>query len=304
VFNRILVPLDGSKLAEQVLPLSCYLAKQFQATLILFHVVEKNAPTEIHGQRHLREAAEAKTYLDRVAQQYSSEKVLIVQDVHEVQEHGVAQTIRDHVRELQADSIVLCAHGHGGLRDIVFGSIAQQVIRQVTIPVLFIRPNSMKDSAVRPIAQILLPLDGSESHEAAIPIATHFAARCQAKVCLVTVVPTPETLPGKEVIAGRFYPNAEALSLDISAQQAENYLHKVAQNLLSHGVTASRKVLRGEVASQVIEAMESESIDLAILATHGHRAFDAHWQGSLAPGLLSKTSLPVILVHVSENSPD
>jgi nucleotide-binding universal stress UspA family protein len=302
MFKRILVPLDGSALAEKVLPLSCYLAEQLQATLILFHVIEKHAPSEIHGQHHLQEVAEARAYLDQIIQEYSSAKVTILQDVHEVQEEGVAQTISDHVRELQTDMIVLCTHGRGGLRDVLFGSIAQQVIRQVTVPVLFMLSGSVKDSGRKPITQILLPLDGSKAHEAAIPIGTYVARQCQARIRLLTVVPTPETLPGKEALAGRFYPNAKTLSLDLSAQQAEHYLSAISTELANQGITVSKIVLRGDVVPILAETIQSGGIDLVIMATHGQFLFDAHWEGSQTARLLSRAPVPVLLVPVSETT--
>ena len=291
-------------MAEKVLPISCYLAEQCQATIILFHVVEKDAPQEIHGQRHLREVDEAGAYLAQIAKQYASEKVSIAQDVHDVQEDGVAQTIRDHVEELQADLIVLCAHGHGGLRDILFGSIAQQVVRQVTVPVLFVRPGMVTDSAVRPVHQVLLPLDGSKSHEAVLPVAAYVAAQCQAKIRLLTVIPTPDTLSGKEALTSRYYPNTKMLSLDISAQQAENYLSGVARDLSSQGVAVSDVVLRGDAASQILDTIETEGIDLVILATHAQSTFNSHWEGSLTPRLFSKTPVPVMLVRVPADHQD
>lgn len=301
MFNRILVPLDGSKLAESVLPFTCALAEQLQASLILFHVIEKRAPSEIHGERHLQEVSEAKTYLDEIAQKYSSAKVSITQDVHEVQEDGVAQTICDHAVELQTDLIALCTHGHGGIRDILVGSIAQQVVRQVTVPVLFIQPDSVKDAEVKPISQILLPLDGMKSHEAAIPIGAFLAKRFQAKVRLLTVIPTRRNLLGKEVVAGRYLPTAKRLTLDISAQEAENYLDSIAKDLSAQGLTVSDVVLRGEAAAKLIETVEAAGIDLVIMATHGLRAFDAQWEGSLTPKLFSETPVPIILVHVAKD---
>ncbi|MDR3573445.1 MAG: universal stress protein [Anaerolineaceae bacterium] len=303
MFNRILVPLDGSNLAEKVLPAASYLAERLQATLILFHVVEKDSPNEIHGQHHLREVAEARAYLDQVARQLSSAQVAVLQDVHEVQEMGVAQTIRDHAEELHSDMIILCAHGNGGLRDMLFGSIAQQVIRQGTIPVLFIRPDMVKDTGMNPIQQILLPLDGSKAHEVAMPVAVYLAAKCEAKIRLLTVVPTAETLPVKGAITGRVSPRMTALTLDISAQQAEEYLHKISHDLLTQGMPVSSVVLRGNAESRLIETIAAEGIDLVVMATHGHSAIDAHWEGSLTPRFLPKTPVPVMLVRgIQDNS--
>jgi nucleotide-binding universal stress UspA family protein len=291
VFKRILVPLDGSKLAEQVLPFARY-------------VVEKDSPDAIHGQRHLREVNEAKAYLDQIAGQFAAEKVAVLQDVHEVQEVGVAQTIKNHGEELQADLIVLCAHGRGGLRDMIFGSIAQQVIRQGSIPVLFIRPNAVKDLAILPIQNILLPLDGMKTHEVAIPVAVSLAEKFEAKLRLLTVIPTSDTLSMKGVIAGRVSPRTTSLTLDISAQQAEDYLRKIAQEILMQGTPVSGEILRGDVQSKLIEMVETERIDLVVMATHGHNVIDARWEASLTPGFLPKTTVPVILVRAIEEDGD
>ena len=297
MFKRILVPLDGSNLAEKVLPFACVLAERLQATLVLFHVVEKAAPGEIHGQHHIREVAEAKAYLTQVTQQLSSTKVSVSQDVHEVQEVGVAQTISNHADELHTDLIVLCAHGNGGLRDVLYGSIAQQVIRQSNVPVLFIRPDTAIDWDKKPIHEILLLLDGSKSHEVAIPVASYLAEKYQAKLCLLTVVPNSDSLAVREAITGRVSPRTTALTLDIGAQQAEAYLSKMAQELSNQGILATGRVLRGEVTSKLIETISTEGIDLVVMATHGHNAIDAHWEGSLTPRFLPKTPVPVMLVR-------
>ncbi len=302
MFKRIFIPLDGSNLAEMVLPCALNLAERLQATLILFHVVEKAAPHAVHGQHHLQDVAEAKDYLDQVASRLSSAGVSISQDVHEVQETGVAQTIRDHSEELQADLIVLCAHGNGGLRDMLFGSIAQQVIRQGTVPVLFIRPETVKDADRKPIQQILLPLDGSKSHEGAIPVAVSLAAKCDAKIRLLTVIPTAETLPIKEAITGRVSPRLTSIALDQSIQQAKDYLQKISQNISAQGVPVSGIILRGDVPTKLMEVITAEGSDLVIMATHGHSAIDAHWEGSLTPRFLPKTSVPVILVRGTEDN--
>jgi nucleotide-binding universal stress UspA family protein len=304
VFKRFLAPLDGSNLAEQVLPYATYLAKQLQATLILFHVVEKDAPDEVHKQRHLREVAEARTYLNQIAERISSTGVTILQDVHEVQEVGVAQTIRDHAEELKTDLVILCAHGNGGLRDMIFGSIAQQVIRQGKIPVLFIRPEKVTDPITKPIRKILIPLDGLKAHEVAIPIAVYLAEKCKAEIRLLTVIPTSETLPIKKAITTRVSPRAVTLSLDISAQQAEEYLQRIIKEISTKGVPVSGIVRRGNVSNEQIEIITSEDIDLVVMATHGTRVLDAHWEGSLTPRFLPKTTIPVILTHGSEENKD
>ena len=65
--RHILIPLDGSTLAESVLPAAAALAEAFAADVTLFHVMEERPPETIHGQQHLREPQQAEAYLERVA---------------------------------------------------------------------------------------------------------------------------------------------------------------------------------------------------------------------------------------------
>lgn len=297
MFKRLLVPLDGSSLAETVLPLARYLSERLGATLILFHVVEKDAPNAIHGQHHLRGVDEAKTYLAHLAAQLVAGGMLVEQHVHEVQQSGVAQMISDHAAELHADLIILCAHGHGGLRAMLFGSIAERVIRHGTLPVLFIRPEHATDPTTHPIRKILLPLDGSKSHEVAIRVADGLTRKLDATLLLLNVVPTSGTVAVKGAITGRVSPRTLALSLDISAQQAEEYLAQIAQSLAVGKQPVVTSVLRGDVAPTLIEAINAESVDLVVMTTHGHGVLDARWDGSLTPSFLPKSPVPVLLVR-------
>ena len=136
MFKRLLVPLDGSSLAESVLPTVVYLAQTIGASVTLIHVIERNAPPEIHGERHLTNSADACTYLASVTDQVFPAEVKVEQHVHSSEVKDVARTITEHVDEFESDLIVMCTHGRGGLRDWLFGSIAQQVIALGPTPIL------------------------------------------------------------------------------------------------------------------------------------------------------------------------
>ncbi len=106
----------------------------------------------------------------------------------------VAQGIVQHVDELAPDLIVMCTHGSGGLRDVLFGSIAQQVVARGTTPVVLIRPTEegVAESFTR--QRLLVPLDGSPEHEGSLPAAVELGYACPAELHLVFVVPTLSTL--------------------------------------------------------------------------------------------------------------
>lgn len=297
MFKRILVPLDGSELAESVIPFASYLARIYTATLVLFHVVEKNTQGAVHGQHHIQQADEAHTYLQKLVEFLTADGILATQDVHEVQEFGVAQTIHDHAVELNTDLIILCAHGKGGLRDLLFGPIAQQVIRQGTIPVLCVRPDCACVDHAGAIRKILLPLDGAPAHEAAIGPAADLARHSGAAIDLLTIVPTADTLPMKDAIASRHSPRATALTLEHFTDQAAEYLDKVASTLTADGISVQTLIARGETAKQMSEVINSGDYDLIVMATHSNTAIDAHWSGNLTPRFLPDTPVPVLLIR-------
>src|SRR2546430_10081690 len=93
---RFLVPLDGSRLAESVLPVVQQMASSFHAQVILLHIVEQHPPTVIHGERHLTGVIQAQTYLEEIAVNLRSSDIPVEIHVHEEKEDNVAHSIVQH----------------------------------------------------------------------------------------------------------------------------------------------------------------------------------------------------------------
>src|SRR5262245_16144765 len=140
MFTHLLVPLDGSSLAETALPAAAYLAHRLPARVTLLHLIERHPPSEIHHDRHLTNAADAEAYLADIKQQAFPADVAVKCHVHTAEIDDVARSIADHINELAPDLIVMCTHGHGGWRRRLFGSKAQQVIALNKTPILLIPP--------------------------------------------------------------------------------------------------------------------------------------------------------------------
>ena len=140
MFKHLLVPLDGSGLAEAILPYAQVWAMRLGARLTLLHITEKHAPASVHGDRHLGSTEEAREYLKMQAQQWTLPGLNVESHVHADEERGVARMVVDQAAELGADLIVLNTHGSSGLREKLLGSIAQQVVHEGRVPVLLIRP--------------------------------------------------------------------------------------------------------------------------------------------------------------------
>lgn len=301
LFNRLLVPLDGSQLAEAVLPVTAYLAGKFNASVALIHIIEENAPKEIHGERHLTSYEEAHAYLETVAKRAFAPEVPVVYHVHTAESSNVARSIVEHVGEFDSDLIVMCTHGRGGLHSWLFGSIAQQVIGTGPCPVLLIQPADEDTNPAFLCQNILVPLDGHPDHEGGLPIAAELARNCSAAVHLVIVIHRRDTLSGARAAISRLMPGATSALLDLVHENASDYLKRLTTPLQEAGLSVSAHVQRGEPAAVVAQQAEEIGADLIVLGTHGKAGMDAFWEGSMTPKIARRSHLPILLVRVRES---
>jgi nucleotide-binding universal stress UspA family protein len=298
MFKHLLVPLDGSRLAEAALPAAAYLAQTLEAPVTLFHVIERDAPQAIHGERHLRDPDEARAYLDEVATRAFPLGLHVERHVHTSEVNDVARSIVAHIGELEPDLIVMCTHGWGGLRNWLFGSIAQQVIGLGRIPILLIQPD--EDGGAPPFScrQLLVPLDGDPEHEQGLPIAAGLARACKAALHLVMVVHTLRTLPGERALTARLLPGATSVWLDLTQQGGQLYLDNHLAQLQAAGLSVRADVHRGDPAKAIVRTARRVNADLIVLGTHGKSGMDAFWSSSVAPQVSSQSYVPLLLVPV------
>ena len=111
-----------------MLPLGASLARKLGSAVTLLHVIERDAPAAIHGDRHLTNAVEAEQYLEDLSRRYFGDTEEVELHVHTDVESNVARSIVDHARERASELVLLCTHGRGGLRHRLFGGIAQRVL--------------------------------------------------------------------------------------------------------------------------------------------------------------------------------
>lgn len=294
MFNHLLIPLDGSRLAESVLPAAGAIARRFGSAVTLLHVTERTPPDEVHGEPHLTTVAEAEAYLTKVAQrEFAPESVTM--HVHAPGETGVAESIARHADELRAVLIVLCTHGHGGARELFYGSVAQQVLSHGTVPVLLVRPGPRAQAFA--CNRILVSLDGSVPSEAALPAAEAMARAFGGRIHLLTVVPTVATVSSARAPTALFLPSATAVALDIEEQETRLYLEGLAARLRHSGLDAEAEVWRGDPAWEVTAAAERLDADLTVMATHGRSGMSAVWAGSVAIRIMARCLRPMLLVR-------
>lgn len=298
MYRRLLVPLDGSRLAETVLPVAASLGKACGATVLLLHVLERGAPAAVHGDRHLRARDEAEAYLDEIASALRQGGVAVETHAHEVPEGHVPRSIAAHADEEGADLIVLCTHGSSGVHQMLFGSVAQQVLSKGNVPVLLTRPPADGQTPPFQPARILVPLDRTQFAEKALPPAVDIANLLGASIHLVTVVPTVGTTTGELQAVAQGLPTTTRAALDLQEEETRDYLEGVAERLRAEGLTVSTEVRRGDIPAALAEEAAEPDVGLVVVATHGRAGVRAAFAGSIADRLLGRTHVPVVLLRL------
>ena len=294
MFKNILLPLDGSQLAEAAIPYALEVCKHFGSNVTLLHLIEKDAPAEVHGQHHLTNEKEAVEYLTSIQEKHFPNCDRLKKHVHTEEVSQVSQSIVQHSDEFSPDLIVLCAHGQGGLRDIVAGSIAQQVIANGNVPVLVVHPEEQFDG----IKNLLIALDGDPEHDLALDAAVDFAKKFEAELRLVRIVPTYSTLSGEQAALGTMLPGTTQTYLDVMEDEAVEYLQHLLDGICGKGINCEAEVQRGDPAQEVVKSAITSNADLIILGTHGKSGLNAFWSGSVAPKIIAKTKKAVLLYPV------
>ncbi|MGD0753372.1 MAG: universal stress protein [Anaerolineales bacterium] len=295
MFKHILVPLDGSTLAEAALPAAVSLARTFKAPVTLLHVIEQDAPDEIHRDRHLTKAGEAEAYLEKISKRIFPPKIKVNLHVHSSPVADVARSIVDHSSdEIQPELIILCSHGNSGMHDLFFGNIAQEVAAASGTPVLLIKP----DENVSPfkLQHILVPLDNESVHDKALPTAEELAKAYKAELNLICVIPTFGTLSGEQAAVSNMLPSAAAAYLDIAEEMAIDHFQRHLNLFKKKGLPATAEIARGDPAQVIAKTAEKICADLIVFGTHGRAGLDAFWNRSVTASVARKTQTPILLL--------
>ena len=298
MFKHILVPLDGSKLAEAALPVAASLSQALRAPVTLLHVIEQDAPEAVHRDRHLTGADQAERYLAEVAKSCFPVKTKVDWHVHTAAVADVARSIIDHsADEFQPDLIILTSHGNSGMHDLFFGNIAQQVAAGSGTPVLLIKPG--QEAAAFQLKHILVPLDNESIHDAVIPIVENLALSYRAELNLICVIPTLATLSGEQAAAGALMPNTTTEYLNMEEDIARKHFQGHLGAFKKKNISATADIVRGDPAPVITDSAETIHADLIVFGTHGRAGLDAFWNRSVAAAVARRTDIPVLLVPLS-----
>jgi nucleotide-binding universal stress UspA family protein len=301
--SRILVPLDGSRLAEQALSCAAMLGRGLPSELVLFRAVSvPSDDQEILVKAGIETEAllaqlevDAQVYLAGLVEQLAAQRL----NVRHVVERGpAAEAILDYCEQEKIDQIVMATHGYSGIKRWTHGSVAERVLQTSSVPVLLLRAREKDEAAgwEKPMQcrRILVPLDGSKVAEQVLPIATMVAQALDADLILLQV---PIVHAYGWLTDEWFLPVQGVLAT--AEQDAEAYLNAVVRDLKEQNLRITGATIIGPVAASILEYAEVNGVDLIAMCTHGRTGL-ARWAlGSVADHVLRAGNIPVLLVRAS-----
>ncbi len=192
--------------------------------------------------------------------------------------------------------IVLSSRGAGLAHGTELGRIAREVLVSGTIPFLLVRPFALGREHQFVCRRLLIPLDGSERAEAALPAAHMLAEAFGGEMLLTWVLPALALEPLRAGSAERSSVTFAERSGD-DERFARRYLDTIMAGLQWGGITVDTLVARGEPAKTLLETARTQSVDMLVLATHGRTGNPAVWAGSVASRLVDRSECPVLIVR-------
>jgi nucleotide-binding universal stress UspA family protein len=300
-FRSILVPLDGSPLAEQALPLAAELARHKGARLRLVLVHEPPPAPRDALAANLFVAIERvnqrgeRGYLRSMQKKLRDEGIRLSAAITLTGHPGPA--LAEYARESGTDLVVMATHARGGVRRAWLGSVADYLIRHLDIPVLLARTAVPAPATSRSARQILVPLDGSALSEQALDPACRLAQAWRAELTPVNIVMPVMLVTDGNVPLPSMY---DADTTELCRQDAQQYLDGVDERMRDRGIRAEGIAMVGwSAAGALLDIARPDAVSAIVVATHGRGGLRRWAVGSVADKLVRGAEVPVLVVRPS-----
>jgi nucleotide-binding universal stress UspA family protein len=298
--QEILTPLDGSPLAETVLPHAITMARATKCSLRLYRVLlpaelihtwTPDVPAETVKGWAARARQGAHANLARLAANLQDSGVKVRYEVV-VEEDAALGIIARAAQSPAIAMIAMATHGRTGIARWVFGSVADKVLHATTTPLLLIRPSVGLVAEARPVTyrSILVPLDGSMFADQALDQARSLATATGASLVVVTVVPRTGSDGPDDMSLGTGVNEAEMA-------RVAGYLKQKAEQIKAEGLDVRIITAYGQPAEEILRVADEEQADLMVIATHGVGGVQQFWIGGVATKVVQGARLPILLLR-------
>ncbi len=293
MYRQILVPLDGSKTAENVLPYARFLTAKLKIPARLISVVEM--PVSANSEKALyldswieRAVATSQEYLSRVAKTFAGVNVTITVEKGNPEEVILAQAEAD-----VGILIAMATHGRSGMSRWLLGSIAEKIVREAKNPVFLVRAkDDANTGAQATLSSIIVPLDGSKMAESVLPTVIQLATAMTLKVVLLQAFSLKQIIYSYE----DYLPDSAELQR-VSKSGATRYLESKEKELKSAGLEVLSVVAEGEAAETIIELAKGSPQSLIVMCTHGRSGVRRWMLGSVTEKVIRHAEDPVLAIR-------
>ncbi|MDY6877806.1 MAG: universal stress protein [Chloroflexota bacterium] len=296
MFDHILVPMDGSSLAECVLPHAMAIARVCESQVTLLRVLERTQardatqsidPLDWHIRR-----AEAEAHLNELSTRLQKAGLRTENALLEGQ---AAERIIEFSHSHAVSLVILSSHGRSGLSGWNVSSIVQKVILRVRTPLMIVRAYQpiASDLADLRYRRLLVPLDCSQRAECALPLATTLARFHEAELLLLHVVSKPEMVQ-RAPLTHKDTALADQLT-ERNRLAATRYLENLGARLSPN--IQSRVLISDNAAAALHDMVEQEKADLVVLSAHGYSGRTKWPYGSMAVNFIAYGTTPLLIVQ-------
>ena len=287
MYTKLLVPLDGSRLAEQILPYARLFAEAYGIPVELVRVEDLDAGAPF------RPPQPNSDYLQEASARYFPSPLRV--DL--IEERGKpAQVIVDRAKADPSYLIAMTTHGLSGMRRWMLGSVASQVVQSAANPVLLIRSMEGKDPASEiSLKMAFVPLDGSALAEKILPHIVALAQKVKLEMNLVRVYTSPADA---YVVGNGIYLEALSQHREKLRNEAEAYLDAKIQALRAEGLhRVVSIVVEGDAAGEIIDLARKTPDNLVAMSTHGRSGVERWVLGSIAEKVIHYSHDPVLIIR-------
>ncbi len=295
MYRRILLPLDGSPLAEQVIPYVIQLGKALSSEIVLLQSFEPVSP-QLADPEHGRYVDQLTTtfaesvldYLETVAKRFRDEGV---NPACLAPEGQPAEKIIEEASKMPNTLVAMSTHGRSGIGRWVMGSVTDKVLHAIDAPLLIVRAKETPPTTAV-LDRIIIPLDGSELSEKILPHAISLAKGINAPVTLVRTTHIPHYVPMD-------YPASMIDDLiRETTVEAEDYLRHISQQLSIEGVPNSQAEIRQQdAAGAILDSAGDSPATLVAMSTHGHSGVGRWVLGSVTDRVVRHATGPVLVIR-------
>ncbi|MDZ7271703.1 MAG: universal stress protein [candidate division KSB1 bacterium] len=294
--RRILFPTDFSSCADQALDYALRLARQYQAELHVLHATVLHEDDPHHPAHHLPDVAALRARLRELAEADMKAAVAAHKGgdlkVKTAQRFGIAAapTILEYAEDKRIDLIVMGTHGRRGLGRLFLGSVAEEVVRHASCPVLTVRGKD-KARKPRPLKHILVPVDYSPHALLALRYAMELAQPTQARVHLLHVV--------EETVHPAFYATGKTSIFDFVPdirRRSMQAMRELVAKAKGPETKTALHVAEGRAAGEIVTWCETHPVDLLVIATHGLTGLEHLLLGSVTERVVRTAPCPVFTV--------